>query len=296
MLRPPIFYKYTTSNTALLILENMRLRWSSPLLFNDVAEFQRMPCFEPTVAYAHKLLPDVIASAVFDGTCLDEARLGTPMKILLHLVKHLVKHGTNRQAVLDMLALDGSGADDRIEAGLRAHFQALDLTKARIFCVTTEPDNEPMWGNYAEAHAGCVLGFRHIEKLSTPLLEARPINYSQHKPIVGSGLDFLLYGDSNELRSRTLDAVCFTKKAAWSHEKEWRVLTWRPKEQEQYGDYLFHAEELESITLGSRASQSFEAKVRDLSATRYPFTVIYRMQSQYGDLKRSEISTFNRHP
>ena len=32
---PEVFYKYTSSTTAKIILATQRLRWSSPLLFND---------------------------------------------------------------------------------------------------------------------------------------------------------------------------------------------------------------------------------------------------------------------
>ena len=259
------------------------------MLFNDVAEFQRMPRFDPTLADAYRALPEVIAGAVFDGAILDEARLGPPMKLLLHMVKGLAVRGLERDAMLALLASESPDADNGIEAGLRAHFEALDLAKARVLCVTTEPNNVVMWGNYAEAHAGCVLGFRHIATLSTPLLEARPVAYAEDSAIVGSGVDFLLYGNTEELRTKTLDAVCFTKKLAWSSEREWRAMTWRPKEQEQYGDYQFYSEELESVTLGARASQSTEANVRALVASRYPSTALYRMHSLNGELARHAL-------
>jgi len=287
MQHPSVFYKYTSSATALLVLETSRLRWSSPTLFNDVAEFRRMPRFDPSVADAHKLLPEIIVNAVLDGAVLDEARLGAPMKVLLNLVKGLAASGLNRKNLLDMLESSAPDADERIEAELREHIEAQDLGKARVLCVTTEYDNDAMWGNYGEAHSGCVLGFRHIESLSTPLLEAKPVAYSEGRPIVGSGLDFLLYGDTSELRERTLQAVCFTKKLAWSYEHEWRALSWRPNEHgKQHGDYLFHPNELESVTLGARASASTTASVRGVLAQRYPSTKLFQMQVTNGELLR----------
>jgi hypothetical protein len=63
-----------------------------------------MPRFEPSVADAHKLLPEVVVDAAFGGLALDEQRLGQPMNILLHLVKHLVANGSSRQDLLDLLA------------------------------------------------------------------------------------------------------------------------------------------------------------------------------------------------
>jgi hypothetical protein len=46
--RSPAF-KYTTFDTAILILRTGRLRWSSPLLFNDLSELRGMPRFEPSL-------------------------------------------------------------------------------------------------------------------------------------------------------------------------------------------------------------------------------------------------------
>jgi hypothetical protein len=284
---PSVFYKYTPSSTALLVLETSRLRWSSPLIFNDVAEFRRMPRFDPTVAEAHGLLPEVIARAIFDNVPLEEERLGAPMKTLLRMVKALAASGVKREEILELMKTEASDADDRIESGLREHFEAQDIRKARVLCVTTEHDNDAMWGNYADSHAGCVLGFRHIEALSTPLLEAAPLKYSQDRPTVGSGLDFLLYGDTPELRERTLNAVCFTKKLAWAYEREWRALTWRPNEHDrQHGDYLFHPEELESVTLGARASNSTQSQATQLLRLKYPSACVYRMEVNNGELKR----------
>ena len=160
-----------------------------------------------------------------------------------------------------------------------------------MLCVTTEYDNDAMWANYAENHTGCVLGFKHIEELSTPLLVAQPVKYSEERPIVGSGLDFLLYGDSSELGRRTLEAVCFTKKIGWSYESEWRVLTWRPNEHDlKHGDYRFYPEELESITLGARTSPATEAKVRQLMLAKYPSAILYRVALKNGETVRTKVS------
>lgn len=288
MQRPPVFYKYASSNTAVLVLKNSRLRWSSPLQFNDVAEFQRMPRFEPTIAAAHALLPEVIAATIFDGKRLDEEHLGAPMKVLLQLVRGLIANGLSRSELLELLAFEAPDADHKLETALREHFEAMDLKKARVLCVTTDHTNDAMWGNYAESHAGCVLGFKHVEELSTPLLEARPVTYSELSPVVGSGLDFLLYGDTPDLRKRTLDAICYSKKLGWSYEQEWRALVWRPNEHDkQQGDYLFYPDELESVTLGARAKESTEEQVREILAAKYPATALYRMNVVRGELTRS---------
>lgn len=250
-----------------------------------------MPRFEPTLAEAHPQLASVIAEhALGERQIVDEKRLGAPMKLLLQLVKTLVSSGATKGDLLELLHAEAPDADQQIESGLRDHFAEMDINRARVLCVTPDCGNDAMWANYAESHTGCALGFRHIDELSTALLEATPVTYSDERLVVGSGLDFLLYGDSEEIRKKTLQAVCFTKKMSWSYEHEWRALTWRPNEiARQYGDYPFHAGELESVTLGARATEATESKVRILLTQKYPDAKLYRMSVLRGDLTRTLV-------
>lgn len=289
---PSILYKYTTASTAFLVLENSKLRWSSPLLFNDIAEFQRMPRFHPRVADSYKLLTASIVSAVFDGVELDEVRLTHQAALLLNLVKLMASEGNiTREDILKGLTGEVSDADDKIEVSLRDYVDKLGLSTARVLCVTSENDNNAMWGNYAENHAGCVFGFRHIAKYDTPLQEATRVSYSAERPIVGSGLDFLLYGNTPELRKSTLHAIFYTKDQSWAYEREWRVITWRPNEAEkQVSDFLFFSEELESVTLGARATVKTELRVRELLAGKYPDASLYRMELKGGKLVPALLS------
>ncbi|WP_223496793.1 DUF2971 domain-containing protein [Pseudomonas sp. A-RE-26] len=289
---PSILYKYTTASTAFLVLENSKLRWSSPLLFNDIAEFQRMPRFHPRVADSYKLLTASIVSAVFDGIELDEVRLTHQAGLLLNLVKLMASEGNiTREDILKGLTGEVSDADDKIEVSLRDYVDKLGLSTARVLCVTSENDNNAMWGNYAENHAGCVFGFRHIAKYDTPLQAATRVSYSAERPIVGSGLDFLLYGNTPELRKSTLHAIFYTKDKSWAYEREWRVITWRPNEAEkQVSDFLFFSEELESVTLGARATVKTELRVRELLAGKYPDASLYRMELKGGKLVPALLS------
>ncbi len=252
-----------------------------------------MPRFQPTVAEAHKLLPEFIARVIFDGAPIDMDALSPLMKNFFGVLKVLYPNGEKRKELTALLERDAPDSDAHIESTLRAHFESLDSSKARILCVTTEYDNDAMWGNYADAHRGCVLGFKHIEALSTPLLAAKPVAYSAENPIVGSGLDFLIYGNTEELRNRTQEAVCYTKKISWSYEREWRALTWRSREKEdaQFGDYSFYPTELESVTLGVRTPKDVQDEIQALLVAQYPDTTLHQMKLLNGGLTRKRLST-----
>lgn len=246
-----------------------------------------MPRFSPTVAEAQSLFPRVLVDAVQGKGSLDYARLAPQVKMLLAMIEMLIKSGQPESNICEMLAQQAPDADEKIEKALREHFERLGSNQARVLCLTSTFDNEVMWGTYAGNHSGIVLGFTHIPELSTPLTEARQVTYSEQPPVVGSGLDFLLYGDSPELRARTLAAVCYSKKAAWSYEQEWRVLTWRPEETDRdFGDYLFYPNELESVTFGARSSAECVEHITKIMREKYPKAARYKMESINGELRR----------
>lgn len=287
MTHPTVFYKYASASTTIKVLETGRLRWSSPLLFNDPSEFQRMPRFEPSVAEAYSALPAALVDAAFGDNKLDEARLSPSSKFNIALIRQLRDSGADRANLIAKLAHSAPDADERIASTLRETFDAFGLDTTRVLCVTTEFDNEAMWAHYADGYAGCVLGFQHIPHFGTPLLEAKRVNYTESSPVVGSGLDFLLYGDTPDLRERTLAAVCFSKKAAWSYEREWRTVTWQSSERGvKSGAYKFYPEELESLTLGPRATTETEAFVRSLLLSTYPHCRLFRLVIQHGEVTR----------
>ncbi|WP_421526507.1 DUF2971 domain-containing protein [Pseudomonas yamanorum] len=291
---PSVFYKYTPSSTACLVLENSRLRWSSPLLFNDISEFQRMPQFYPSVADSYKDLPKAIVDAAYDGKDINEENLVPQVRLLLNFVKKIASGGSKkREDLLAELTGELDSPDKNIELALQDYVKNLGLNAARVLCVTSEYDNQAMWGNYAENHTGCVIGFRHIVERSTPLLAATQVSYSAERPIVGSGLDFLLYGNTSELRKRTLHAIFYTKDKSWEYEREWRVIAWRRNEAgKQVGDYLFYPDELESVTLGARATSVTEERVHKTLTKNYPKASLYRMELHGGKLERKLLTEF----
>ena len=289
MSHPSVFYKYASASTTIKVLETGRLRWSSPLLFNDLSEFQRMPRFAPPVAEALSALHVILVDAAFGDAKIDEPQLAPSSQLLLALIRRLRDAGKDRVELIAQLTDAPPDADERIASRLREAFDGFGIDTARVLCVTTVFDNEAMWANYAEGHAGCVLGFRHIPLLDTPLQAARPVEYTEYPPVVGSGLDFLLYGDTPDLRSRIFDAVCFSKKVHWSYEKEWRAITWRPSERGvQSGDYEFYPGELESLTLGARATAETEAVVRSWLQSAYPQCSLFRLVIQHGVATRQK--------
>lgn len=284
---PEPLYKYTTCDTAALILSSGRLRWSSPLLFNDIAEFQRIPRFEPTLDQSFTEFPRVLVEIALGEKHVEEDKLSHKCQVALVMVRALIDSGMGRDEVIKKLKQESPGADREMITELRTTLEAFFLRTARVFCLTTEFDNDVMWAHYAENHKGLVFGFRHLPKFDTPFLAAQPVKYSDEPPVIGSGVDFWLSGDTPALREKALNAVCFTKGAKWQYENEWRVVTWYPEEVgKDYGDYKFYPEELESVCFGARFDGNREEKIRSLVFPRYPKSNVYRMVVESGESRR----------
>jgi hypothetical protein len=268
---PDAFYKYLSVEATESVLWNGRLRWSSPLLFDDPAEFQRMPRFSPSIQESSSTFVKTLVDLAAGAPRLDEGRFSSKATVLLESLRLLVQSGLSREELISDIGLPASNGNQRFDVAMKGFAQTLRLESARVLCVTTDRDNDTMWERYAEKRRGALLEFRHIPELSTPLLAAKQVMYATDPPVVGSGLDFLLYGNTRELRVRCLDAIIYAKRAEWHYQREWRAVTWRTNEDgARYGDYPFHDAELASVTVGAEASESWASEIRHLVASRYP--------------------------
>jgi hypothetical protein len=288
---PEFLYKYTTASTAEMILRTSRLRWSSPSIFNDFAEFQRMPLFNPPTEEALPIFLKKIIDISFSGNFENTAQFSDLTKLLLSLVSVISKTGMSRNDVFEELNANPPYDQEHISKVLREHTQQEKyISTARICCLTNSYNNDVMWAHYAQNHTGCVLGFRHIEELDTPFRVAKPVIYSHGSPEVYDGVDFLLYGNTKELQKKIFEGICYSKDKKWSYEEEWRVVTWRKNEEhDQYSDFLFNPEELESITFGLNIKESDENSLKELVGNKFDNCEMYKMFNEYGELKRIKI-------
>lgn len=282
-------YKYMPASTADIVLSSGRLRWSSPGRFNDLNEFQIMPRFSPSLEedwkpYLLKLIGFAYNDNLLNAKALSQGTL--TFLSLLRLLKSSVK---SENEMFNKIMMDPPSSN-RMEDMLRAFTESHKNECARVFCLTSSPTNDVMWAHYANNHSGCVLGFRQYS--DSPFSEAKPVKYSDGNPVVGTGLDFLLYGEDQELKQKTFEAIYYTKQIKWAYEDEWRVITWRHDEADKdFGDYKFYEEELESITFGPRVSSSEKDSILNIMRTKYGEAKIYEVVNTNGSSMRVLIDT-----
>jgi len=269
----------------------MSIRWSSPTLFNDLLEFQRMPVFEPDIVESYPIYIKRIIEIVFDEKPYDE-NFSAKTKLLILLNQSLKKTGMSKEELYNEISIPAPADQQRMTDLLREHTENENYIKnARICCLTENYKNDVMWAHYADNNTGCVIGFRLLKHIDTPFIAAKKIKYTDGKPEIGSALNFLLYGDTFELRRKTHEAICFTKDIKWSYENEWRTISWMSETTDQlYVDYKFYTEELESLTMGPNIKDIHKKNLLQLIKENYHSCDLYEMKVVYGEYKRETIN------
>lgn len=91
------------------------------------------------------------------------------------------------------------------------------LTNAGLLCLAEVCDDLLMWGHYGDSHRGICIGFQR-DPATVLGKAAEPVNYRSDYPR-------LTFADFDPaINSHSLDPLWLTKAAAWSYEREWRVL------------------------------------------------------------------------
>lgn len=284
---PSTLYKYATADTIESVLRTGQLRWSSPALFNDPAEFQRIPRFEPPLIESLRELPRVLVEAALGKHTIDEQRLSDPARHLYAMIQYGLAQGMAPEEFINTIPEETRQLDMVYTELMRQHFGTTFISQARVMCLTANAVNPAMWANYASNHTGGLLGFRHIPEESTPFTEARPVTYSAEVPVLCSALDFLLYADNYLTGQRTIELVCFTKRAEWQYEQEWRTFSsCRSKTDTLFSDYPFLPQELESITFGVRTPENTRKLLSELVKENYPDSCIYQITLEHGEFVR----------
>lgn len=243
------FFKYMPADTARRVLLTGRLRWSSPLLFNDPFDVPR--------DIAHGFSSADIARATGD---LLNHYLDNPPDDLTHFddalmqVLTIARSGFSpelREQMRAAIAETVQPSEEALQA-LRDHWKAVVPTM-RILCLAESPNHVAMWNHYADCYKGVVLGLKCNDATDNFLLVAEPIEYLQTKPDVYTdhGLAKLLCLKGLAAAEAIQKLATQTKSDDWSYEKEWRIVDYAEQaDDSQFWDRPFSTDDLSHIYLG----------------------------------------------
>jgi hypothetical protein len=274
------FFKYCSPTTGITVLRTGRLRWSSPLLFND-------PFDVPREAYLD-FTPDELQTAIGEEFArLIETGGTTTHPEFAFIIATLRERGTpefrsEMAASLREYTKSVVGRADAAMDEFRHKWKTL-IPSLRILCLSELNDSSSMWHHYADAHRGVVLELACIDELDPAWLLARPVIYQRERPLLGA-LDTWVRIVTGQQPIRWHDLFAdyhYVKTPDWSPEHEWRVVSYADDgDNGLHSDIGFDPRELAAVYLGASIHKDAEADIRGLIASRYPDTNIFRARHE----------------
>ena len=201
------FYKYTTTSTTEVILRNKSLRWSSPLLFNDIEECQFTPFTQESSMKAFEMYNKIIEQCASGCLLFDHARFSENTRLLISAVELCKQEGKSTSFLSNKFLMNhGEMHLDYINKGLINCF--------RVLCVTTACDNNLMWAYYADQHYGCVLELENVFIEPPRQLKQGGVKYHENLEPLSNPLDMLLYGETPEVKDLMVKDIMFSKESS----------------------------------------------------------------------------------
>jgi hypothetical protein len=253
------FYKYYSPSAAKLVLDNLTVKWSSPILFNDPFDFQVNFDFSFKMEEMIEPFLDEMTRIVFS----EDEPVGNPAHPLFAIMLHsrLTRHRSTPQIFREFMRPSAiEGAINSQESIIRYQPSWKEFCKSfRIFCVSEVHDDLLMWAHYAQNHEGIVIKFKCLRELDRPLCAAVPVNYQKKFPVIVDDINKYirhLTGQEELPFDDLFKYFASTKSDHWSYEKEWRCIgAKRPGSTELYELEKIIPEEVESVFYGCRISE-----------------------------------------
>lgn len=266
---PPHLFKYVSLETARVVLDAGRLRWTTPPLLNDPFDLSFELGLDTDPAEVRRAALELLWADYQDG--------GRPAQLAaVDVWKTARPNLSHAQFVAEL----GPGIDEALDfstglAAMNAETQK-QLRVAKLLCLTEAPDNMLMWAHYAQQHGGAVLRFSS-EGEGNAFGMARAVSYTSDMPRFAdeSTLAGLIVGRSVD--SKRLAALqCFTKAADWSYEREWRILFGRGRDPgSPFEDLPFGEEQLTGLILGFRMPEVARRELIDLAKRLNPAVEVF---------------------
>ncbi len=273
------FFKYVPAKTAISILLNKTLRWSSPLLFNDPFDVPRDLLKGIDIKQIQMSFANIFGSMISNPPDSTDD-LTEKLRLIIDRIKFGIPQGVKEQLVA---ALKDENLASGVAGPATAYFHDAWLSwlpDMRILCFTESPDHLAMWYHYADEYRGAVLEFRCIDKLDSAWLAAEQVSYPNEKPWIyrAEGWAKLLIHETDIACHQLMRIATLTKAPDWSYEKEWRMVTFKGKgEDGLFSDYPYNPVELKSVFLGPLIAPEDAKRIQTISSL-YPSIETFSME------------------
>ena len=279
--RPRTHFKYVTAETAKIILVNRKLRWSSPLIFDDTYDVKRDFDFGFDIKEIKKPFVNEIKNLLSSKTVLDLS--GDPD--FSWLIKKLRKSDCTdvRDAILKELP---QLIDEGIQVANNSYKEiqkiwADFIPRFRIICFCPANNNLQMWENYGDSNQGAVFEFQCVDDLGFWQI-SQPVIYQDSPPLLATKEQWIQYA-TGQIRLEIdkpefYNPYILTKKTCWAYQEEWRVIDFsRDGETGLFTDSSFLPQELRAVYFGlNMPEESVREMITLLNHTDFAHVQIFK--------------------
>ena len=283
---PQYIYKYVTATTAISILTSGKLRFNSPLNFNDIRDIQIDP-----------LLPDnklellaIIKKRRLDIVFGEEMPPGDNKDvnyILQKLVREIKAPTTTPEKFLQRhIDCDKKIAESIIiEHNNIVKYWRHFVRYFRVLCMSDLNNSPYMWDKYGDKCAGVMLAF-DTQILNAPYFHWTKVQYPKVLPRLVESEEIIdnIFGLTKLDKIERVSRLCFLKETKWSQESEWRSVMLRSdwehdplkmnNNEDLFDDVTFPIESLSAVQLGYQFTKELKAKTFQIVEYKYPKTKI----------------------
>ena len=188
MIRPAHFYKFCSAKVAKINLATCRLRFNSPLRFNDPFDCYFPPGFpnlrQNVAAIERRRHAIIMGEEVLPERSEAEFNMA-PLIGLVGTVPPEVIERTRKSDKARLLAVAN-------QFNFESHLEWEDtLRQFRVLSLCAERDNLLLWAHYADCHKGIVLEFDSSAKDGIQFTAAMRVKYWKRVPRAYSRRDFI---------------------------------------------------------------------------------------------------------
>ena len=252
-----VFYKYMSVSTAKAVLRGRRLRWSSPILFNDPFDVPR----ELAQGISSSEIQKAVGEHFADLLQHPPDHLGELSPKVAFVVN--AARGATPELIKQMVEAAVDVANEQAKQTTSANFEAIRemwrdwIPDFRILCLCSSPEKTSMWYHYADQYTGIVLELRCSDERDSPWLAAEPVLYPVDTPplLTPAGWGRLMSLQPEIAIRRLLHEYTFNKTPDWSYEEEWRITSFkRPDDVGHFTDYRVAPLDFSKVFLGPHIS------------------------------------------
>lgn len=265
-----------TAKTARIVLQNLTLRWSSPIEFNDPFDIPREIIFGIDTSEIKKASLLYLMELIKNPP--EETDDFNPkLRLILEAVKN-ADAGIKSEIVNEIKKFPNENYIDSTSLEELKNLWRNLIPDFRILCLCEAHDTVSMWYHYADKYQGVVLEFDCNDKLDSAWLVAEPVNYVDSIPEISTAIGWATVLIKSQKKAvQTLFKVCaYSKTPDWSYEREWRVTSFkRPHEKGTISDYSFNPREIKSIYLGPLIDRNDQDEILRIAKNFLPHVLIY---------------------